>query len=91
MPALSGASLPAQAAPINRWRVLEAETIRVPAGLNIEGKPTFIRVVVGPLPDARAYFQAGAGASTGICQFLSPYAVLPCFWSGGLFAAKRSG
>jgi len=83
--------LPRQAAPVNRWKVLEAEMVRVPAGTNIDGQPTFIKVVVGPEPDARAYFFAGVNPSVAICPLLSSYAVAPCFWSGGLFAGTRSG
>lgn len=84
----SDSSLPTQAAPVNRWKVLEAEMVRVPVGTNIDGKPTFLKVVVGPLPDARGRFMPGVNASVGICPMLSSYAVAPCFWSGGLFARR---
>lgn len=89
---IEGASfmgLPIQAAPVNRSKILPSFTIQVPVGQNPAGKDAFLAVVKGPEPNDRAAFFPGVDPSLGVCWVLSPYAVAPCLWSGGLFSRRR--
>lgn len=82
-------ALPIQAAPINRSEILQSFTIQVPVGKNPAGKDAFLAVVKGPEPNNQASFLPGIDPSLGVCWLLSPYAVAPCLWSGGLFSRRR--